>query len=55
MPPYKTGSKAWHIENDTNEERLWGVLFENRKLRQEINALKLNFNELSLSLTDKPI
>ena len=39
MPPYKTGSKAWHIENDTNEERLWGVLFENRKLRQEINEM----------------
>ena len=39
MPPYKTGSKGWHIENDTNEERLWGVLFEDWKLREEINEM----------------
>ena len=25
MPPdWEKGTKAWHIENDTNEERLWG-------------------------------
>ena len=39
MPPYKTGSKGWHIENDTNEERLWAVLFEDWELRQEINEM----------------
>jgi|TARA_B110000263_G_C15217040_1_gene468037 hypothetical protein len=37
MPPYKIGTKAWHIENDTNEERLWATLYENWKLRTEIN------------------
>jgi len=37
MPPHKTGSKAWHIENDTNEERLWGVIFETQRLRSELN------------------
>ena len=37
MPPHKTGSKAWHIENDTNEERLWGVIFETQGLRSDLN------------------
>ena len=38
MPPdWEKGTKAWHIENDTNEERLWGVIFENETLRRELN------------------
>ena len=37
MPPYNRGTREWHIENDTNEERLWGVIFENQILRSELN------------------
>ena len=37
MPPYNRGTREWHIENDTNEERLWGVIFENHELRSELN------------------
>ena len=40
MPPkkeYTFKSPTWHIENDTNEERLWGVIFENHELRSELN------------------
>ena len=38
MPPdYKRGTHGWHIENDTNEERLWGVIFENHELRSDLN------------------
>ena len=34
---FKRGTREWHIENDTNEERLWGVIFENHELRSELN------------------
>ena len=37
MPPYNRGTREWHIENDTNEERLGGVIFENQILRSELN------------------
>jgi len=43
MPPldsnkeYTFKSPTWHIENDTNEERLWSVIFETQRLKSEIN------------------
>ena len=38
MPPYKykTGSKSWLI---SPEKRLWAALFDDRKLREEINEM----------------
>ena len=36
MPPYKTVSKAWLV---SPEKRLWAVLFDDRKLREEITEM----------------